>query len=155
MAVKKITKSIIGLLIVLGVVISIFYWNYSVQRDMVLNQANSILYDLNIEMDLLEYWGKSYSSDSYLEKNIKHLILNKLLILSTVNPSIKDLQGVPLEALSRLIAYNKKQKLSFGKFQNAFRIGTDYLKTVEDDVVKRVKERNEILRKPLKTPMKE
>lgn len=101
-------------------------------------------------MDLIEYWGKNYSNDSYLEKNIKHLILNKLNFLSIANPSINDLRGVPLDALARLVAYNKKHKLALGDFENAFQAGINYLVKIENDVVRRVKERSEIRKNPLK-----
>ena len=130
--------------------IAVFYWNYRVQRNMAINSVNSILYDLNIEMDLLEHWGKSYKNDSYLEKNIKHLIFNKLVVLSSEQPPIGELQGVPLEALNRVIVYNKEHNLFRGEFEDAFQVSKDYLKNIENDVTKRIEERNEALRNPLK-----
>ena len=125
-------------------VISSFITYHKVQSDAVLNHVNVILYDLNTDMDLLEYWEKEHNDDSYLEEKIKYLILNKLIILSVVNPEIEDLQGTPLEALYRLIIYYKKSNISLKQYNDLSQTALNYLTSIEGDVVTRIKKRNEI-----------
>ena len=124
----------ITLMITFLVVVSAasFIWGYSAHRE--------------TEVDLLEHWNENNHNDKYFERRIKHLILNKLLVLSEYKPPIKDLQGVPIKALHRLISYNNTYKLTSDQNDTIFQIATDYLKSIESDVDLRIKEEREMIR---------
>ena len=112
--------------------------------------VNSMLYDLNIEMDLLEHWFSTYNTDQVLEEKLKHLILNKILSLSIVKPDINSLQGVPQEALYRLIQFSKEKDISIKKYDASFKKALDYLSTIENGLKILIEERKNIHKKPLK-----
>ena len=126
--------------------IASFFWGYNAQNKGEIDYINGLLYNLNIEVDLLEYWNKKNSKDKYFEKRIKHLILNKLLILSEIKPPIKDLKLVPIKALHRLIIYNSTYKLSFDQYDSAFQVARNYLKSIESDVELKIKEDREMIK---------
>ena len=138
----------ITLMITFLVVVSAasFIWGYSAHRETEVDYFNGLLYNLDIEVDLLEHWNENNHNDKYFERRIKHLILNKLLVLSEYKPPIKDLQGVPIKALHRLISYNNTYKLTSDQNDTIFQIATNYLKSIESDVDLRIKEEREMLR---------
>ncbi len=70
--------------------------------------------------------------------------------MSTINPKIDDLGGVPLEALHRLIIFSKNNKLHTKKYNKVSDIALNYLKSFEKDVNLMIEKRKEIFRKPLK-----
>ena len=120
------------------------------QREASIEFINSSLYDLDIELDLLEHWNLKYKNDPILEEKIKHLILNKMTAMSVVKPDIGNLQGVPLEALYRLSSFNKENNLSIKKYDSAFKKALDYLSTIENDVKIIIDKRKDIHQKPFK-----
>ena len=112
--------------------------------------ANSNLYNLDVALSLLEHWEKNYKEDLSFEKDIKHLILNELFMLPYLNPRIEDLQGVPLEALNNFILYWKKNDLTIDGKTVLPDYVSNYLRNIENEVVKTKSERDEIMRKPFK-----
>ncbi len=40
-----------------------------------------MLYDLNIELDLLEHYRSKYKDDKVLEEKLNHLVLNKMIAI--------------------------------------------------------------------------
>ena len=119
-------------------------------RDASIGCINSMLYDLNIELDLLEHWNSKYKNDPILEEKLKHLILNKMITMSAAKPDIANLKGVPLEALYRLSNFKKNNDLSIKKYDSAFKTALDYLSTIESDVKIILDKRKEIHKKPFK-----
>jgi hypothetical protein len=148
----KITRTLIFLLLsaLVGAVIGSYASINKSEREASIGCINSMLYDLNLELDLLEHWNSKYKNDPILEEKIKHLILNKMIAMSAVKPDIDNLKGVPLEALYRLSNYNKNNDLSIRKYDSAFKTALDYLSTIEDDVNSIIKERKDIHKKPFK-----
>jgi len=105
-------------------------------------QADVILYNISVELDLLEHWKKNYSKDSYLEKKIKHLILNDLIAVSNIDFRVKELQGTPLETLFRAVEYNNKNELVVEEMEIAFQPAKDYLNSIENEVEQTLSERD-------------
>ncbi len=112
--------------------------------------ANSILYNLDVELSLLEHWEKNYKEDLSFEKDIKHLIMNELLILPYLNPKIEDLQGVPLKALNNFILYWKKNDFTIDGEAVIPDYVCNYLRNIENEVATTKSERDKILSKPFK-----
>lgn len=140
MPTKLKSKILVVVLVFSASAISYFITAYKVESHAVIRHVNSELYDLNEEMDLLEYWNKNLKNDKYLEKHIKILILTKILILSNVKPPLAELKGVPLEALSRAITYHNKYGLTYGEHDDVFQNSLLYLKTIEssvDEIIKK------------------
>lgn len=144
------SKLLIVLLVIVASAVSSIITFRKVQGDGVIHLVNVRLYDLNVEMDLLEYWHNKSSTDDYLEKKIKHLILGKLVMLSNLKPQIDKLRGVPLEALHRVIAYSNEYGLGIGEHDDAFQSGLVYLREIEGAVSERMKERSMRRKSPFK-----
>jgi len=124
-------KIIIILPIILLISAVFFFLKTKDQINSDIKYINGLLYNLDIEMDILEYSEKHYHDDKFLEAKIIHLIINKLLVLSKLNPPMSKLDGTPLSALNRLIIYNKSSPLDF-------RIGdSDYVsQTIREYLIK-------------------
>ena len=148
----KTTKIIIFLLLsgLIGAGVGSYASINKSQREASIGCINSMLYDLNIELDLLEHWNSKYKTDPILEEKIKHLILNKMIAMSVTKPDIGNLKGVPLEALHRLSNFNKDNDLSFKKYDSAFKTAIDYLSSIENDVKGILDKRKDIHKKPFK-----
>ena len=111
---------------------------------------NSMLYDLNIELDLLEHYRSKYKDDKVLEEKLNHLVLNKMIAISVAKPDIKKLKGVPIEALHRLIIATKSDDL-FNNFpDNIYQVPLEYLLSIEEEVNSILHKRNAIHKKPFK-----
>ena len=148
----KITKKIIFLLLsaLIGAGVGSYASINKSQRDSSIGCINSMLYDLNIEVDLLEHWNSKYKNDRILEEKLKHLILNKMIAMSAAKPDISNLKGVPLEALYRLSNFSKVNDLSIKKYASAFKTALDYLSSIEKDVNSIMEKRKNIHKKPFK-----
>jgi hypothetical protein len=141
----KITLLIIFIGLI-GIALGSYASNRRLQRQASIEHINSMLYDLNIELDLFEYWELEYKNDYILEEKIKHLILNNMLALLAIKPNTENLRGVPLQALDRLIDLNENTSLSIKKYDSAFKNASDYLVSIKDDVKSAVNKRKRILR---------
>lgn len=119
------------------------------QMDASIACMDSMLYDLNIELDLLEHWKSKYENDPILEEKIKHSILNKMIAMSTLKPDISKLKGVPLEAIRRLLIFNKDNGLAIKKYDSAFNTATEYLSSIEQDVKDILDKRKDVQKAPL------
>ncbi len=109
-----------------------------------------MLYDLNIELDLLEHYRSKYKDDKVLEEKLNHLVLNKMIAISVAKPDIKKLKGVPIEALHRLIIATKSDDL-FNNFpDNIYQVPLEYLLSIEEEVNSILHKRNAIHKKPFK-----
>ena len=148
----KTAKKIFFILLVafIGAVVGSYVTIKKSQRDASIGCINSMLYDLNIELDLLEHWKSKYNNDQILEEKLKHLILNKMIAMSATKPDIGNLKGVPLEALHRLSNFNKDNNLSIKKYDSAFKTAIDYLSSIANDVESILDKRKEIHKKPFK-----
>ncbi|MGB5616523.1 MAG: hypothetical protein WBM78_06775 [Desulfobacterales bacterium] len=120
------------------------------QMDASIACMDSMLYDLNIELDLLEHWKSKYENDPILEEKIKHSILNKMIAMSTLKPDISKLKGVPLEAIRRLLIFNKDNGLAIKKYDSAFNTATEYLSSIEQDVKDILDKRKDVQKSPFK-----
>ncbi len=152
---KKTLIIIIPTILVFFVAFSLFNIKSQIKSD--IKYINGLLYHLNIEMDILEYSKKHYNEDRYLEGKLLHLIINKLIILSNLNPPIEQLDGIPLIALNRLIQFNKYSPVDFKLGDNDYFSQTisSYLDKIEDDIEIEVKKREIIFKDPLKKEIKE
>jgi hypothetical protein len=129
-----------------------FLWETKDQIDSDIKYINGLLYNLDIEMDILEYSKQHYHDDKFLETKITHLIINKLLVLSKLNPPITKLDGIPLSSLNRLIIYNKISPLDFriGDSDNVSQTIREYLIGIEGKVNNEIAKREKIFRDPLR-----
>lgn len=139
----------------IGIAIGYYTTLKKVQREKSIACLNSSLYDLNIEMDLLEHWYAQYKNDSIIEEKIKHLILNKLILLSNSKPKIEKLKGVPVEALYRLINFNEKHNINLENQNDVLRHYLDYLSSVKNEVKQTAEKRKDIKIKALRQLKKE
>lgn len=148
----KTVKKIIFILLVafIGAGVGSYATIKKSQRDASIGCINSMLYDLNIELDLLEHWKSKYKNDQILEEKLKHLILNKMIAMSATKPDIGNLKGVPLEALHRLSKFDKGNNLSIKKYDSAFKTAIGYLSSIENDVKSILDKRKDIHKKPFK-----
>ena len=148
----KTTKTIIFLLLsaFVGAGVGSYASINKSQRDASIVCINSMLYDLNIELDLLEHWNSKYKYDPILEEKLKHLILNKMIAMSAAKPDLSNLKGVPLEALHRLSNFKKDNDLSIKKYDSAFKTALDYFSTIENEVTTIIEKRKDIHKKPFK-----
>jgi hypothetical protein len=113
-----------------------------------IKHINAMLYDLNIELDLLEYWESEYENDQVLEEKIKHLIINKMLAVAVIKPNVGDLQGIPLKSLQRLINLSKENRIELKNFDNANNAAIIYLSSIEDDVEDILSKRKSVHKTP-------
>ncbi len=118
------------------------------QKDASISCINSMLYNLNIELDLLDHWKLKYSNDRILEEKIKHSILNKIVAMSAIKPDIGRLQGAPLEAIQRLLLYTKNNDLSIKKYDSAFMTAIRYLSSIEQEIKGTLDKRKEARKSP-------
>ena len=136
----------VGSLLVIVVIVSAFVAHYKTQNDAAVSYINIILQHMNTEMDLLEHWQKSLNSDKYFEERIKYLVISKLILLSTIKPDIDKLRWESIEALNRAIDFNQHHSLSI-KEDDPVLNGVDvYLKTIESDVDRRIKRKEELFK---------
>ena len=138
-------KNKLNVYLLLGPIISIslIFFSCEFRKENSVVRADVILYNLSVEVDLLEHWKKNYTQDIYFERKIKHLILNDIIALSNIKPEIKNLQGTPLETLYRIIMYNNSYELAIRNMETAFQPGIEYLNIVKDEVEQTLKERDE------------
>ena len=111
---------------------------------------NSRLYDLNVELDILEHWRLNYPNDHLLEEKVKHLIITNVVSLYIAKPDINNIEGVPLNALHRLMLIKREFDLNSGKFDHIFQSAIDYLSFIENDVNEAWSRRREIQNNPFK-----
>jgi hypothetical protein len=133
------------------------FWKIKDQIDSDIKNINGMLYELDIEMDILEYTKNQYNDDKLLEEKILHLVISKLLILSHTNPPIEKLRGTPLNALNRLIVFNKSYPINFklGGSDYVSQTIENYLNRIENEITIEISKRDKILRDPLKKEVKE
>lgn len=150
-------KKLVIIPVVIVLLAIVFQWQIKGKINTNIKHINGLLYDLNIEMDILEYLLKNHSEDKFIKERMTHLLVNKMLILSKNNPPIEKLRGTPLQALNRLITYNKKSPIDFSLGQSVeLSKGIEiYLKKIEDKVTSEIKKRKIILEDPLKQEFKE
>jgi hypothetical protein len=141
---------IVVLFLVVTSIISASFAHFKTQNDAVFSHVNTFLQFLNIDMDLLEYWQKNLNRDHYLEERIKYLVLTKLILLSKIKPDIDKLKGEPLEALNRAIVYNNSYNLSIKENDPVFKDVQEYLKTIQNAVTIRMRQKDEIFKNALK-----
>jgi hypothetical protein len=119
------------------------------QKDASIACLNSMLYDLDIELDLLEHWNSKYRNDPILEEKVKHLILNNMIAMSAVKPDIGKLKGTPLEALHRLLDFNEHD-LTMKKYDSVYKGVLEYISSIENEVNSLIEKRKDIHKKPFK-----
>jgi hypothetical protein len=68
-------------------------------------------------------------------------VSNDINKLSVINPKINELDGVPLEALARLITFSKKDGIGVEAFKGSYVVSTSYLSSVEDRVMQELRNR--------------
>ena len=150
-----------NILIILSIILLIstifFFWKTKDQIDSNIKYINGLLYHLDIEMDIIEYTKKHYNDDKYLNDKLVHLIINKLLILSNLNPPISKLDGTPLNALKRLIDFNNNNPIDFRLVDSEYISQTihQYLNSIEDEINLEIKKREKVFNDPLKKEIKE
>ena len=139
---QRTTKLLLGALsVIIVAVTSSSITSYAVQKRTVISRMNSELLDMNALVNLVEHLEINYKNDKYLNKEIKHLVLTKILIFSTVKPSLEDLGITQLEGLSRALMFHEAHGLTYGEHETAFQNSLSYLKKVESTVSQLIKER--------------
>jgi len=140
----------IVILLVISVYIGHYFTRHMLSEKMVLSTINSQLYDVNIEMDLLEYIDENYADDNKLKDYVKSIILKNITNISVIRPNLNDLNGVPLSALKRVLDYNNDKSLAFSRPNDSFSHVFVYLIEVEHDINVLTKKKRDILSKPFK-----
>lgn len=111
---------------------------------------NTLLYDLNNELDILIHLSENYASDSFVRKKIEGLVLGNILAMTESKPDIKRLQGVPLDAIYRAVKYLKEYEWDSKEGKKTFDMVKPYLEEIEDVVSELKLEKDKIFKKPLK-----
>lgn len=148
----KIVQIIVLILVsvFIGTAVGSYVSTSKSQRRTSIDYANAMLYDLNIEMDVLEHWHSKYKNDQVLEKRIKHLILNNMMAISILKPDIDSLQGTPLDALYRLSKFNRENGVLLQEYKPAFEKPLNYLSSIEKDIESTIEKRKSIQKKIFK-----
>jgi hypothetical protein len=141
---------IVILFLIIGFITGNIVGNYKSSPQVAINSINSALYDLDIEVDLLEHWHQNYKQDSFLEAKLKQSIFTKILLLSKVRPPIDELQGVPVQALYKLLLYRQKYAFTYSRRAENFKTINTYLDEIEAGVFAIVKGKREIYKKAIR-----
>ena len=88
-----------------------YYWGFMGQKNTLLSCANATLYDLYDVIDLLEYLERAESNDPIIIEKSQIMLVKNLILIRDIDPQISKLQGTPLKALCRTIAYLTTPKI--------------------------------------------
>ena len=102
-----------AVVILIAVIIMFSSWmfvHYSKERKYLLNVANSSLYDLYDDLDLLVRLRTEVKNKEILKAS-ETIVLKKILIISKLNPELSMLQGIPMMALCRALELNHRGEL--------------------------------------------
>ena len=102
-----------AVVILIAVIIMFSSWtfvHYTKERKYLLNVANSSLYDLYDDLDLLVSLRAEVKNKEIL-KTSETIVLKKILIISKLKPELSMLQGVPMMALCRALELNHRGEL--------------------------------------------
>ena len=140
----------IVILLVVSAYIGHYFTRNMLSEKIVISTINSQLYDVNIEMDLLEYIDVNYVDDNKLKDYVKSIILKNMTNISVIRPNLNDLEGVPFSALKRVLDYNNDKSLALSYPNDSFSHVFDYLVEIEHDINVLTKTKLDILSKPFK-----
>ncbi len=140
----------IAILLVVSAYIVHYSTRIMLSEKTVLSTINSQLYDVNIEMDLLEYIDENYVDDNKLKDYVKSIILKNMTNISVIRPDLNDLKGVPLSALKRVLDYNNVKSLTLSYPNDSFSHVFVYLVEIEHDINVLTKKKQDIFSKPFK-----
>ena len=117
-----------------------YYWGFTNQKSTLSNYANSILYDLYDVIDLLEHLENTQPNDPVSIEKSQIMLVKNLILIRQINPQISKLQGTPLKALCRTIAYKRRNGIGLdglGKYEDKelANMATDYLDSIEGDLI--------------------
>lgn len=150
-----VKKALLCILSLSLIAVLFLVFHVKTQRESDIKYLNGLLYDLDTEMDLLEYSNNNFPNDKFLKKKLTRLIVGKLFVVANTNVAIKELQGTPLKAIHRFMVYNEKNKIHFSEFGSVSQTIDKYLRRVENEIRIEIKTRDKILRDPLKKEIKE
>ena len=79
-----------------------------------------------------------------MREKLEIMLVKELIQTRNVRPSISELQGTPLKALCRTIAYKRRNGIGInglGKYKDKklAKMATDYLDSIEDDLIDYIK----------------
>jgi len=120
------------------------------QANASIDSINALLYDLDNELEIMIHLSEKYASDSYVRKKAESLVISKFLAMSTTQPDIKKLHGVPLDAVYRAINYLKEYEWDSKEGRETFSTVRTYIHEIENVVTELKTKKDEIFRKPLK-----
>jgi hypothetical protein len=117
------------------------------QKSALLNCANSTLYDLDDVIDMLEYLEHTGSNDLEIIEKTQIMLVKKLILIREIDPQISKLQGTPLKALCKTIAYKRRNGIGLdglGKYKDKelANMATDYLVSIEGELIEYMEQKD-------------
>ena len=117
------------------------------KNDVLLDCANSTLYGLYDVIDLLEYLEKTEPNDPIMIEKSQIMLVKNLILVREIDPQISKLQGTPLKALCRTIAYKRRNGIGLeglGKYKDKelANMVTEYLDSIESDLIDYIEQRD-------------
>lgn len=144
---KKVLKIIAVILAFLLFGVLCVYWTFQGQRDALISFANVSLYNLYDVMELLEYLEDKNINDSGLKEKLEIMLATQLIQTRSVKPEISELQGYPLKALCKAIAYKRRNGIGInglGKYKDdrLAKMASEYLDSIEGDLINHITQMN-------------
>ena len=117
------------------------------------NKANLLLYDIYDVMNVLQYFSEEAletSSTKDAEIIIKNILVKKCIMIAAIKPEISMLQGVPLEALTRVLRYVQQPGFSTDLDDSIVDLVLQYFESIRDEVLEEAVKRKEVMKNILK-----
>ena len=142
---KKVVKIFALMLSFLVFGVFCIYWSFLSKKDTLTSCANSSLYTLNDVIDTLEHLESFNFNDPIMKEKLEIMLVKQLVLVRSIKPNISKLQGTPLKALCRTIAYKRRNGIGMsglGKYKDKklANLATEYLDSIEGDLIEHIEQ---------------
>ena len=143
--IKKMISCVV--LVLVASMLSVFFTKNKMEDVDRVNKANLLLYDISDSVELLHLLAErnlKTHSDSDIIGVVENILIKKIVMVATLKPTIKNMQGVPLEALANVLEYSQKPGFSFSIDNEMKKLVAVYLDSIRQEVLKESKRRKKI-----------
>ena len=133
--------------------LSIYVVQNKIEGEELFNKANLLLYDIDDVMNVLQYFSKEAlvtSSAQDAKIVAENILVKKSIMIATIKPEIKTLQGVPLEALVRVLKYVQHPGFSADLDNSIVDLVLQYLESIREEVLEESVKRKKVMKNILK-----
>ncbi len=142
---------IFGLTIIASVLVTFSITTYNLNRSYADSISNSILYDLDGKLRVLNMVSSDPIDFLELKNMIERQIAGDLIVLSNIDPEIESLLGTPIAALQQVIDYEKTKgllKRSDNRNDKGIReLAIKYIGKIKSGVEMRTEKRKQAVKK--------